>query len=326
MNKSATIIIVNYNNSKNTIDCLKSLKTQTYKNFDIILIDNGSKYDLFLELKSKLQQFEKVLKIILIRNTFNTYFTGANNKALKIARGDYICLLNNDTVVMPDFIEKMVYFLEDHPEAYMISPKIKVYRNKDYLWYAGADIDLRKWDIVNIRGLWEYDPKNQKYNEVSNTGYIAGTAVFLRRDILDNVGLLDGILFMYHDDPDWSIRAKKMGYNIYYVPNTIVYHDVSRTKDSKRTGFYNYFIIRNSQILVWKHGTFKDLVVYYFKFCLRNLLDLFSLIINKNIDIILIRLNAIRNGFKIGIRRRTNRSCKKHYRKNYNYAKKIQNF
>ena len=326
MNSLATIIILNYNNNQNTINCLKSLKEQTLKNFDIILIDNGSKYRLFLELKSKLHQFEKNLKINLIRNFSNMYFTGANNKALKIAKGKYVCLLNNDTIVSSDFIEKMVNFLENHPDAYMISPKIKVYREKDYIWYAGAEIDLRKLDIVKIRGLWEHDPKDQKYNEISITGYIAGTAVFLKRDILNNVGLLDEILFMYHDDPDWSLRAKKKGYNLYYVPKTIIYHDVSRTVNPRRIGFYNFFIMRNSQIIVWKHGTLKDLLIYYLKFFFIYFFDSIFLIKKKNIILILIRLNAMIRGFRIGIKRRLNRSCEKYYKKDYNYIRKIQKF
>ena len=326
MNKLATLIIINYNDPKKTIKCLNSLKKQTYRNFDIILIDNGSKYNLYLELKNELQQYKNYLKISFIRNNSNLYFTIANNKAMKVAKGEYICLLNNDTVVMADFVEKMITFLEDHPDAYMISPKIKVYREKDYLWYAGAEVDLRKLDIVRIRGLWESDPKNEKYNKPSITGYIAGAAVFVRREILDKVGLLDEILFMYHDDPDWSLRAKKMGYNIYYVPTTTIYHDCSRTIKSSREGFYQFLIIRNSQIMVWKHGTLRDLIIYYGRYFFYHGLDFFSLIKKKKFKIILIRINATLSGFKIGLKRRTHRSCRRNFFKDYKYIQKIQNF
>jgi GT2 family glycosyltransferase len=219
----------------------------------------------------------------------------------------------------------MVTFLENHPEAHMISPKIKIYKSKDHIWYAGAEIDLRKFDLVKIRGLWESDPENKKYNEVSPTGYIAGTAVFLRREILEKLGLLDDILFMYHDDPDWSLRARKLGYHLYYVPSTIIYHDISLV-DINRSIFNYYFLIRNSQILVWKHGNIQDLFWYYWKFLKEIINHLFYDIRNGNIDLFQIRLNAVIRGFKIGIKRRTNHVNKKNFTKEYNYIKKVQKF
>ena len=227
MKKLVSIIIVNYNKNQDTLDCLKSLKNQTYNNFEILLVDNGSEYNSFLELKKELKQFKDDLEIALIRNKVNLYFAGGNNKAIKIADGEYICLLNNDTVVSPDFIEKMVEFLEENSDAGMISPKIKVYKNKNYLWYAGAYVNLRKASVSRLRGRWEYDPQNQKYNKVMLTDYAAGTALFLKKEVIKKIGLLDESFFMYYEETDWNLRAKKKGYKIYYVPTTIIYHNVT---------------------------------------------------------------------------------------------------
>ena len=89
---------------------------------------SNSKYSLYLKLKEKLEKFDKKLKIRLIRSKHNLYFAAGNNKGIKMAKGEYICLLNSDTIVKSDFIEKMVEFLDKCRNAGMISPKIKVYK------------------------------------------------------------------------------------------------------------------------------------------------------------------------------------------------------
>ncbi|GAH67190.1 unnamed protein product, partial [marine sediment metagenome] len=108
MKRLVSIIILNYNKHQYTLDCLRSLTNQTYKNFEVILVDNGSEYNLFLKLKKELEYFKKLIEINVIRNKLNLFFAGGNNKAIKIANGEYICLLNNDTIVEPNFIENMV--------------------------------------------------------------------------------------------------------------------------------------------------------------------------------------------------------------------------
>ena len=120
MEKLVSIIIVNYNNYDYTFQCLESLINQTYNKFQILLVDNGSKYHIYQKLNEELNQFKNKLDINLIRSEKNLFFGAGNNKAIRIAKGEYICLLNNDTEVEQDFIEKMVKFLEEEPQAGMI--------------------------------------------------------------------------------------------------------------------------------------------------------------------------------------------------------------
>ena len=326
MKKSVSIIIVNYNKKQDTIDCLKSLKNQTYKNFEILLVDNSSKYNSFLELKRELKQFKENLEIFLIRSEVNLYFAGGNNKALKKAKGEYICLLNNDTIVLPDFIEKMVDFLEKNPDAGMISPKIKVYKNKNYLWYAGAFVNLRKANVSVLRGRYELDPQNQKYNEIELTDYAAGTALFLKKEVIDKVGLLDEIFFMYFEETDWNLRAKKKGYKIYYVPTTIIYHNVTPILNKKALLLKQFFIKRNSQILVWKHAKFIDLLIFYFRYSLKFLKIMLIAVINGRFYLASLLFLSFLQGFRIGIKKRSNRSCRKTLIKDYNSLRWIKRF
>ncbi len=325
MKKSVSIIILNYNRNQDTLECLKSLKNQTYKNFEILLVDNGSEYNSFFELKRELKEFKEDLDIILIRIEVNVFFTSGNNKALKIANGEYICLLNNDTIVSPDFIEKMVYFLEENSDAGMISPKIKVFKNKNYLWYAGAYLNLKKSGVSKLRGRWQFDPHNQKYNEVSLTDYAAGTALFLKKEVIDKIGLLDEIFFMYHEETDWNLRAKEKGYKIYYVPTTIVYHKVTPSISKKALLLRQFFFNRNTQILVWKHAKIKDLLIFYLRFSLKNLKTILVAVMNRRFYLASLLFLSFLQGFRIGIKRNGNRNCRKYLLNDYHFIKRIEN-
>ncbi|MBD3196273.1 MAG: glycosyltransferase, partial [Candidatus Lokiarchaeota archaeon] len=138
MNPKVSVIILNYNHVDNVINCLNSLSLQTYNDFEVILIDNGSKEEIYAELREKLIKFREKLDIRLIRKLRNLYFGAGNNLALKKVSSDYICLLNYDTIVKENFIEEMVNFLDNNPDAGMITPKIKIYDDKDIIWNAGA--------------------------------------------------------------------------------------------------------------------------------------------------------------------------------------------
>jgi GT2 family glycosyltransferase len=324
MDKSVSIIILTYNNNNYVIDCLDSLKSQTYTNFEVILVDNGSKNHIYQDLKNKVKNYENDININLIRIRKNLLYAGGMNKGIKNSKGEYICILTNDTVLFPDFIEKMVKFFEDTPEAGMASPKIKIDEHKDYIWFAGANINLRGigMHFVNLRGYWEFDPQNFKYNNIETTGFAPGTANFIRREVINKIGLLDEIFLMYHEDPDWNLRAQKIGYKSYYVPTTIVYHKIPRIKDNNSKVFERFFFERNSQIFLWKHKKIKKLIRFYLLYLFHNFTDIILAIKRKRVYYIYLRIHSIWQGFRIGLRRRTNRSCKKYLVRDYHFIKK----
>ena len=326
MEKLVSVIILNYNQYNYTLDCLRSLKNQTYHNFEIFILDNGSQYDLYLMFKERLEEFKNFLKIKLVRSKVNLYFAGGNNKVIKMAGGDYICLLNYDVIVSNNFIEKMVKFLDTHPTAGMITPKIKIYKEKSFLWNTGAFINFRSAIVIGNQGFLEYDPDDNKYTNVETIGFAPGTAVFIKKKVINEIKLMDEIFFMYHEDPDWNLRAQLKGYKSYYVPTTTVYHNVKRIIDEKRMLFNHHFFTRNSQILVWKHAKFIDLLIFYYIFSIMNLGIIFSNLLSRKYEFITVRLKAIWQGFRIGLKRRTNRSCGKYMISDFKYIKKLQKF
>ncbi len=324
MEKLVSIIILNYNSNLLTIECLKSLKNQNYINFEILLVDNGSTNENFLNLIEKLDQFKSNLKINLIRSKKNLFFAGGANKAIKMAKGDYICLLNNDAEVMPDFIEKMVDFLEENPQAGMITPKIKFHPETDYIWSTGGIVSMGSADVGTIRGFLKYDPDNQKYNEIETTDFAPGTALFVKKKYLKKIGLIDEVYLMYWEDPDWNFRAKKIGYESYYVPTTIVYHKVpiDHSRYFKKKSWFDFFFIRNRQLLMWKFATLKELLIFYRNFIHDFVSELREDLKKKDFWNINLKMHSLLKGFKIGLRRRFHRSCKKSMLKDYKYAKK----
>ena len=327
MEKLVSIIVLNYNSNAYTIECLKSLKNQRYNNFEILLVDNGSKNDVFQNLVDQLSQFDHDLKIKLIRSEHNLYFGAGNNKAIRMAKGEYICLLNNDTEVLPDFIEKMVDFLEKNSQVGMISPKIKLHPDKDYIWTTGGQVNFKTSAVVTNRGYLEYDPLDQKYNKIEPIDFAPGTALFVRKNDLEKFGLIDEIYFMYWEDPDWNFRAKKLGFESYYVPTTIVYHKIpiKRSSNNKRQIFNNFFFKRNKQIFVWKFATLKELFIFYTFFFYNILLESFRELKRKGFIIIILNTIALWKGFWIGLKRRIHQSCRKSMIKDYKYVKRLQN-
>jgi GT2 family glycosyltransferase len=216
--------------------------------------------------------------------------------------------------------------LESHPDAGMITPKIKVYRDKSILWNTGAYLNFRSAIVIGNRGYLEYDPHDRRYNDIEIIGFAPGTAVFIKKEVINEIGLMDEIFFMYHEDPDWNLRAQVKGFKSYYVPKSIVYHNVPRIITEDRMIFNHHFFTRNSQILVWKHAKLLDILIFYYIFSFLNLGIIILNFLTRNYKNIIIRINSIWQGFRIGLKRRTNRSCRKYMVHDYNYIKKIQKF
>jgi len=324
MERLVSVIILNYNHYKHTINCLKSLNRQTYSNFEVILIDNGSSKELFIKLRHEISKCKFNFKMKILRLKRNLYFGAGSNKGIKISKGEYLCLLNYDAIAEADFLEKMVEFLQNHPDAGMITPKIKYYADKRILWNTGSFINYKGIWVVENRGFLEFDPNDQKYTKVEEIDYAPGTALFLRKEVINQIGLIDEIFLMYHEDPDWNLRAKKYGYKSYYVPTTKVYHNIPLDKKERRSYFNYFFLKRNTQIFVWKHASFINLLIFYYIFFFMNIYDILLYVFHRRKDIIFIQFNSIIRGFRIGLNRRTNRSCKKYLLEDYFYSRKIQ--
>lgn len=226
-----SIIIVSYNTKELTLKCLRSLTSLKLKT-EIIVVDNGSIDGTVEELKNLKIEKQKN-NLIIIENKKNLGFSKANNVGIKTSSGKYILLLNSDTVVFPETLASMIQFME-------INPKIGVATCRVELGDGALDPACHRgfptpWaSLTYFLSLEKLFPKSKLFGQyhlgfaMSDTPHeidsCSGAFYLVRREVIDQVGLLDEDYFMYGEDLDWSYRIKKAGWKIMYNPLVKITH------------------------------------------------------------------------------------------------------
>ena len=253
-----SVIIVNYNGKKLLEKCLESLFKIDYNNFEVILVDNNST-DGSMEFVTK-----NYPKIIVIKLDSNKGFAEPNNIGTKIAKGEYLLFLNNDTVTTTNFISEMVnVFEKDEKIAICQSLLLKPDGNIDS---SGDFID--KMGIV-------YNSKT-KTDEIKEISSARGACMLIRKKIFDKLGGFDEKFFFSFEDVDLGWRSWILGYKVVIVPNSIVYHDAGKTS-SKLKSEAAYHGLKNQ--LSMKITNFEP------RFALRSLLLFFFVYGSREIKI-----------------------------------------
>lgn len=231
-----SIITVNYNQLAITTQLLTSLRLATYPNMEIWVVDNGSPDDDPDILQRDFPEIK------LIKSLENLGFAGGNNLAVRQAKGKHLLFINNDTEVPPDFLEPLVTLMENDPSIGMVSPKIRFHHTPDTIQYAGYTpmnlITLRQ----NLVGYREVD--HGQYDETCETESIHGAAMMVRRSVIQEVGMMAELFFLYYEEHDWAARIKKANYKIFYEPRSLIYHKESMTT-GKESPLKTYYITRN---------------------------------------------------------------------------------
>ena len=238
-----SIIIVNWNGKKDTIDCITSLKQLNYTNYQVIIVDNGSTDDSVKTFKSTFPG------ITIIEEKTNTGFSGGNNAGIKHAlesSSDYILLLNNDTVADRDLLKKLIISTNLLPNGSILGPKIFYYDRPKTLWFAGG-----QWiDEENRFGhLGDNEPDGPNYDSIKEVDYITGCALFASKETFKEVGLLDDNFFLTYEETDWCYRARKKGLKCIFVPEAKLMHKVAASFGGRTSPMYSYFMTRN--LLLW---------------------------------------------------------------------------
>jgi GT2 family glycosyltransferase len=216
-------VVPNWNGKADTLECLQSLNQQSYKNLEIVIVDNGSQ-DGSVEAISA--QFSAVT---LICNQENLGTAVAENMGMTYALErdvDYIAILNNDTIFDPDMFHALVQVAEADERVAVAGPKMYYYDEPELLWAAGGIIDFTEV-VCRMRGYNQED--RGQYDLPADVDYIPSCALLAKASAARKVGLLDPIYFAYFDDPDWCWRMHQHGYRIRYVPAARMWHKVSRT-------------------------------------------------------------------------------------------------
>ncbi len=241
-----SIITVNYNHSEVTCDLIESINKMTYPNIEIIVVDNDSPDDSPFDIKSRFPN------VIMTPSPINYGFAAGNNYGIMKARGKYVLLLNNDTVVTKDFLEPLVDKMEADPTIGAVSPKIRYFHTPDTIQYAGATpYNLR---TMRNRAIGFAEKDNGQYEEDRKTAYAHGAAMMVPIEVIKKVGMMSYAYFLYYEEADWCYRIKEAGYKIFYIHNSLIFHkeSIATGKQSPLKIFYQtrnriVFLRRNVQ-------------------------------------------------------------------------------
>lgn len=251
-----SIITVNYNGLKDTCELIESLQKQVSLPYEIIVVDNASKRN---EAEILQQNYPH---IIAIRSENNLGFSGGNNLGIKEAKGKYIFLLNNDTCIEEDTFHYLIKSLESSFQIGAVSPKIKFAFTPRNIQFAGY-IPLSRITLRNaLIGFGETD--NGQFDTPIRTPYCHGAAMMIKKEVIDKVGYMPEIYFLYYEELDWSTQIRKAGYELWYEPRCTIYH-----KESQSTGQQSYlrtfYITRNRLLYAWRnrYGVTRWMAVLY---------------------------------------------------------------
>lgn len=245
------ISVINWNDAEDTLKCLASLARLSYPHFEVVLVENGSN-DGSLE---RLSAYQAPYPFHILRQYQNLGFSGGHNAGMHYAReraADFIFLLNNDAVVAPDILNKFLEEAEKNPKIGILGPSIYYLTDgeqTDRLWFGGGRMD---WLDIAEAGKHKTKLSAQ---QISQTQFITGCALFLRREVYEKIGELDERFFLYFEDIDYNLRAQKEGFGIALVPSAKVWHKVSATTMSQvgSPGIL-YYHHRNGMLLAEKDG------------------------------------------------------------------------
>lgn len=213
MNPLVSVLIINWNGKHYLEDCLTSLYNQTYKNFEVIVFDNGSVDGSVEFVKSRFPD------VHIIKNKENIGFAGGNNIAFKNAKGDFIALLNNDTKVDILWLEELIKVMQSSKKIGICTAKVLRMGDPSIIDSTGL---IFKSGFPTGRGYSEKD--TGQYDKQEEVWGATGTAVLLRREMINKIGLFDETFFAYCEDIDLSWRARNAGWKTVYVPTSICYH------------------------------------------------------------------------------------------------------
>ena len=244
------IVLINYNGFADTLDCVESIRKNKYKNYKIVIVDNQSTDDSQQRLK---ETYAEASDVILILSGENRGFSGGNNLGIKKALedgADYIMLLNNDTTVDENCIERLVVKSKQQKDRAFVTGKILYYYEPEKIWFAGGEYEVHKGSGHHF-GVGEID--RGQFNEEKELSFVCGCLVLMSRKCVETVGLMPEEYFLYGEDTAYSLEATRKGIKIIYEPEAAIYHKISAST-SKISNLTGYYVIRNRLYIIKKYN------------------------------------------------------------------------
>ncbi len=261
-----SICIVSLNAKDYLNDCLDSIENNTHRvSYEIIIVDNGSTDGTFDSIQSQRPQVK------LYRNNENNGYSAPMNQALRTGIGRHLMQLNPDTIVHPGSLDRLVAFLDTHPDVGIVGPK--VLNPNGSLQEPCRRSEARPWDVMSyFSGLARLFPDDRRFsgyymgymdeNETHEAEGVSGSCMLMRSTMIEQVGYLDESLFAYQEDADYCFRARQAGWKIFYYPEAEITH-FGGEGGSKVQPFRSIWAWHRAYYLYYKKHLAKD---YFFLF------------------------------------------------------------
>jgi GT2 family glycosyltransferase len=247
MDPKVGIVITSWNSKQDTLECLRSVYQIQYSDFEVVVVDNGSKDGSADAIAAEFPQ------AALLCNSANAGFCIANNAGIRRAAADgaeYFMILNNDTVVDPCIIRQLRGVLDADSGLGAVSPLIEYYDSPGRLQFDGVIVD---WANGGMFGAYRGRQMPQD-GTLRATDFVSWCAVMFPVRVLDRVGFLDENFFAYYEDVDWSLRCRSAGFATRIYSKILVRHKGSRSSGGEYSSTVFYYFYRNRLFFMRKHA------------------------------------------------------------------------
>jgi GT2 family glycosyltransferase len=261
------IVILNWNGLLDTLECLGSIQKIVYPNYTVVVIDNGSKGN---DVEIIRRNFGN--SVCVIENEKNLGFAGGCNVGIRWALSSgakYVLLLNNDTVVDPNFLMELVNVSQIDMQTGIVGPKIYYYEQPNRIYSAGGRVNFWTGKAPNI-GIREID--DGRFDNIEEVDYVTGAALLIKEETIEKIGLLSEIYFAYYEETEWCLKARKAGFKVVYVPKARIWHKSHDTKTSSANALSVYYMTRNRFLFMKRNSNALQFVVFNLFFLMTDLL------------------------------------------------------
>jgi hypothetical protein len=244
-----SVVIVNYNSGIGLTDCIRSVLDSKYSNKELIVVDNASDDD-------SVRRVEALnLQVKIFRNPVNFGFSRGGNAGIAMARGEFVVIMNPDTIVDPSWLSLLVDAADRYPHAAFLQPKILLMDDPRLLNSAGNMIHIAGFGVCRGIGRLDAEP----FQTETEVCYSSGACALARAQALGEIGLMDELFFAYGEDKDWGWRALMAGWQSIYVPSSRILHKWSPTLGYSSRKFY---LLEFERVLsVWKNYSRRTLLL-----------------------------------------------------------------
>jgi GT2 family glycosyltransferase len=249
-----SIITLNYNQAAVTAEFLESSKKLLYPCFEILICDMASSED-----PGNIFKGVDYPNTRLLLSTKNLGFAGGNNWGIRQARGEFIFIVNNDTDLTPDIIQRLIQPFFQNPSIGIVCPKIKYFDDPHIIQYAG----FRPMNPFTGRtsSIGDHERDNGQYNISGVTNGAHGCAMMVKKEVIEKTGLFPENFFLYYEEWDWSARVQKAGYLIWYQSEATILHKESMTV-GKENPMKTYYLTRNRILYMRRNSTLINLLIF----------------------------------------------------------------